>query len=111
MRASARNSVILSVMAALLFFSVTPAEALSRPSTLTATGIFKSVNKERKPPVIVLNVNNAEASAPLHPSCVFLDSLGKEISKDAFVEKYLKQVITVELYENSGEVFLCRVGS
>ena len=111
MKATLRNSVIASVMAAVLFFSVTPLDALSRPSTLVATGVFKSINKERKPPVIVLNVNNAEASAPLHPSCVFLDSAGQEISKDAFVERYLKQVISVELYENSGEVFLCRVGS
>jgi hypothetical protein len=86
------------------------AEADMIPPTLTATGRLTRLDESVSPPVIELNVNGTPASGPLAEGCRFVDERGNALTREAFFRRYLQKVITIELFEHSGEVIFCRPG-
>lgn len=85
--------------------------ASSAPRTpsriLQATGTLEALNAQG----ISLSVFGTLYTNPLSGDCVFLDERRGRMDPDAFVRRYLRRYVTVELEEDSGAVVSCRVGS
>ena len=50
-------------------------------------------------------------AAPLFSDCRFLDERGTLIPKDDFLRRYMKRYVTVELDEDQGVIYVCRLGT
>jgi hypothetical protein len=87
------------------------AKAVKELNLLEVSGIFRAFDAAATPNVIVLDVNGQEGSAPLFDGCSFLNEKGEEINGADFVRQYLDRVITLELLEDTGEIFSCRPGA
>jgi hypothetical protein len=104
---------IVAVMACALLAAAFPPVAQARMAItiLQVTGAFVAIDETLTPNEIVLQVDGQDAAGPLAPQCQFFDQRGRSVDREVFVKNYLKQVITVEIVEHTGEVISCRPGS
>lgn len=87
------------------------AEEVEFPNLLEVSGVFIDIDETEAPHLLILDVNGQEASGPLLRHCRYINERGKMITREIFIKHYLKRVITVEIIEDTGEVFSCRVNS
>lgn len=87
------------------------AQAVSRIELLEVTGVLESVEAGEQGEIVTLNVNGKVASGPLDPGCRFMDERGQTLEKTAFLQRYMKRIVTLELEAESGVVMSCRVGA
>ena len=87
------------------------AEAVTEMPMLEVTGTLERVERMEDGERLVLNVNGKEASGPLFPDCRFLDERGTLIPKEDFLRRYMKRYVTVELDEDQGVIYVCRLGA
>ena len=87
------------------------AEAVTEVPMLEVTGTLERVEPMEDGERLVLNVNGKEASGPLFSDCHFLDERGTLIPKDDFLRRYMKRYVTVELDEDQGVIYVCRLGA
>ena len=78
---------------------------------LEVTGTLERVEPVEDGERLVLNVNGKEASGPLFSDCHFLDERGTLIPKEDFLRRYMKRYVTVELDEDQGVIYVCRLGA
>lgn len=117
------SAIILILLGTLLpgasaFAETEQPPALSEPpgaqvpaSLLEVTGTLEDVLPGKQGEVVTLNVYGKIASGPLSSDCRFLDEQGAPMEKSAFLQRYMKRVVTLELEADSGAVVLFRVGS
>ncbi|MDR2179217.1 MAG: hypothetical protein LBP21_02815 [Synergistaceae bacterium] len=72
---------------------------------LEVTGTFESLDETVTPKVIVLKVRGADASGPLWNGCTFFDEKETPLTLEDFAERYLQRNVTLEIIEETGEIF------
>lgn len=112
MRAIRRTGWGVLVLGILAAFGLSSAAyAVAAPELLEVTGILDRVVPDEEGEIITLKVGGKEASGPLDPECHFIDEKGQRMEKKAFLRRYMKRIVTLELEAESGVVLLCRVVS
>jgi hypothetical protein len=96
-------AVVLFVAA--VFLSPQEAHALKALVLLEVTGTFEALDETAAPKVIFLNVRGHQASGPLWHSCAFFDEKEASLTFEDFAKRYLKRDITLEIIEDTGEIF------
>jgi hypothetical protein len=84
-----------------------PALAVTKIPTLEVTGQLEEIDDSQEPAVIVLNVKGTKASGLLSENCRFADAKGSFMEQVAFVKRYTKKMVTLELVAESGTVIAC----
>ena len=92
-------------IAGTLLLSPREAGALKAVVLLEVTGIYDALDETVTPNVIILNVNDQQASGPLWNGCAFFDEKEQGLSLEDFTERYLTQEVTLEIIEDTGEVY------
>lgn len=100
--------LLVGLVMGLVFSS--SAHAVTQMELLEVTGILERVEAGEQGEIITLNVNGKVASGPLDPGCRFMDERGQTMEKTAFLQRYMKRIVTLELEAESGVVMFCRVG-
>ena len=95
-------------IAGTLLLSPREAGALKAVVLLEVTGIFEALDETTVPNVIFLKVEDKEASGPLRDGCVFFDEREKDLPQGDFVKRYINRFVTLEIVEDTGEVFCAR---
>ena len=101
---------LLALILGLILVFAGGACAIMRITTLEVTGMLVGIDESINPPEITLDVDGEPASGHLVRNCVFRDERGRELSQKDFADRYVDKIVTVELYEDSGEVISCRAG-
>jgi hypothetical protein len=96
---------ISALAAVTLLLPPQEAHALKEIILLEVTGIYESLDETATPKVIALNVEGKNASGPLWHSCNFFDEKEQELSLEEFTKRYLTKDVTLEIIEDTGEVF------
>jgi hypothetical protein len=105
-----KRNTVLTVIGALVVAAcwASAAFALMKIPTLEVTGQLEKVDSSLDPAMIFVSVDGTEASGPLSENCSFTDARGNSMERDAFVNRYVKKIVTLELIEDSGVVVSCR---
>ena len=103
--------LLAGILLSLPFLVPTEGWAIKKIELLEVTGIFEDIDLTVEPNIIELNVNGTKAFGPLRQDCRFFDEKRQDVDKETFIKSYLKRVVTLEIVEDTGEVFSCRVGS
>ena len=107
-----RRFLNLTLLCALfLLFAPACGFAVQAIPVLEVTGVLSRVDNTVMPHIIVLSVEGQEASGPIFEGCIFFDEKGNVLDEETFVRRFLKRIVTLEIFEDSGEVVRCRVGS
>jgi hypothetical protein len=106
-----RNGMAFVAILAVAALLLLPREghSMAEMKLLEVVGTFEALDDTVEPNIVILSVNGQEASGPLFNSCRFFGEKEENIDKETFVQRYLKRVITVEIIEETGEVFSCRI--
>ena len=105
------GTVLLAAWAAAAGALVLRAEAVTEVPMLEVTGTLERVEPVEDGELLVLKVDGKEASGPLFSDCRFLDERGTLIPKEDFLRRYMKRYVTVELDEDQGVIYVCRLGA
>lgn len=102
---------VAALLASTVCLFAFPAFAVAQAELLEVTGILERVESGEQGEIVTLNVNGKVASGPLDPGCRFMDERGQTLEKTAFLQRYMKRIVTLELEAESGVVMSCRVGA
>lgn len=69
-----------------------------------ATGSLEGIDGQE----ITLAVGGRRYVCPLLTKCVFVDEKGQQVDRAAFVQRFLRRYVTVELEKTTGTVLSCR---
>ncbi|WP_298777675.1 hypothetical protein [uncultured Fretibacterium sp.] len=69
-----------------------------------ATGSLEGIDGQE----ITLAVGGRRYVCPLLAKCVFVDEKGQQVDRAAFVQRFLRRYVTVELEKTTGTVLSCR---
>jgi hypothetical protein len=96
---------VLTLIIAVFLLSSQEVHALKALVLLEVTGTFESLDETVTPNVIALKVRGQDASGPLWNSCTFFDEKEAAITQGDFVERYLTHDVTLEIIEDTGEIY------
>jgi hypothetical protein len=97
--------VVLALAVAAFLPPPQEAYALKRIVLLEVTGTFQSLDETATPKVIFLDVKGQQASGPLWHSCTFFDEKEESLTLEDFTSRYLKREVTLEIIEDTGEIY------
>lgn len=108
------KEVFLTALALLIVFASAAMATAPAAKVLTAAGELAEASQivldGSKVWEIKLNVNGELIAGLLKSNCRFLDAAGTPTSAEAFFKTYMKRLIAVDFYEDSGVIIECRVG-
>jgi len=99
---------LLALALGLILVCAGGARAIMQVTILEVTGILEEIDESVNPPEITLKVDGESASGTLVSYCVFQDEIGTSLSMEEFIKRYVNKTVTVESYEDSGEIVSCR---